>query len=146
MDEYDEQLLRGRVYGAEHDDPGPRPGHEYRELVGGPLDGLLLDVTGWETDMLECGAALVTELGHYGGGAAPTTSRVPTTRRDGTGRATPRRARAWVGLEWPRAPSTAGSSVTNLKQHQQCPAVRLLSVQFWSLSGGMLWQLNCLVR
>ncbi|MFD8599180.1 hypothetical protein ACFV1L_29660 [Kitasatospora sp. NPDC059646] len=68
MGEYDEQLLRGRVYGAEHNDPGPRPGHDYRELVGGPLDGLLLDVTGWEADMLECGAALITELGHYGGG------------------------------------------------------------------------------
>ncbi|MFD5560703.1 hypothetical protein [Kitasatospora griseola] len=68
MDEHDEQLLRGRVYGAEHDDPGPRPGRDYRELVGGPLDGLLLDVTGWTGDELGCGAALVTELGHYGGG------------------------------------------------------------------------------
>jgi hypothetical protein len=37
-----------RVYGADHDDPdsGPREGHEYVELSGGPLDGLLLDVTG----------------------------------------------------------------------------------------------------
>ncbi|MFG2698844.1 hypothetical protein [Kitasatospora sp. NPDC048407] len=35
-DEYDEQLFRGRVYGAEPDeDPGPEPGHEYRELLGG---------------------------------------------------------------------------------------------------------------
>ncbi|MFE9427734.1 hypothetical protein ACFYNO_32755 [Kitasatospora sp. NPDC006697] len=35
-----------RYYGADHDDPdlGPRIGHVYRELCGGPLDGLL-DVT-----------------------------------------------------------------------------------------------------
>ncbi|MFI6850487.1 hypothetical protein OG535_40240 [Kitasatospora sp. NBC_00085] len=40
----DEALMRGRVYGADHDDPdpGPQPGHEYRELCAGPLDGLLL--------------------------------------------------------------------------------------------------------
>ncbi|WP_408907651.1 hypothetical protein [Streptomyces albidoflavus] len=40
----DEQLLNGRVYGAEHDDPnpGPLPHQTYAELVGGPLDGLLL--------------------------------------------------------------------------------------------------------
>lgn len=44
----DEVLLRGRVYGTDHDDPDPgrRPGREYRELVGGPLDGIRLDVTG----------------------------------------------------------------------------------------------------
>jgi hypothetical protein len=41
MDHADEQPLR-RVYGADHDDPGPRPGRDYAELVGGPLDGLLL--------------------------------------------------------------------------------------------------------
>ncbi|MGW7586631.1 hypothetical protein ACWGKU_33465 [Kitasatospora sp. NPDC054768] len=66
----DEALLRGRVYGADHDDPnpGPRPGHAYRELVGGPLDGLLLDVTDWNTEQLADGAALATEIGHYGAG------------------------------------------------------------------------------
>jgi hypothetical protein len=56
-----------RVYGADHEDPGARPGHDCRELVGGPLDGLLLDVTGWTTEAL-AGAALVTELGHWGPG------------------------------------------------------------------------------
>ncbi|MER6738133.1 hypothetical protein [Streptomyces puniciscabiei] len=37
----DEQVLNGRVYGAEHDDPnpGPFPHRTYAELVGGPLDG-----------------------------------------------------------------------------------------------------------
>ncbi|REK88888.1 hypothetical protein DY245_18620 [Streptomyces inhibens] len=65
-----DELMRGRVYGADHDDPdpGPQPGHTYRELVGGPLDGLLLDVTGWSAADLEEGAALLTELGAYGPG------------------------------------------------------------------------------
>ncbi|MEU9047346.1 MULTISPECIES: hypothetical protein [unclassified Kitasatospora] len=66
----DEVLLRGRVYGADHDDPapGPRAGREYRELVGGPLDGLLLDVTGWDAEQRADGAALATEIGKYGAG------------------------------------------------------------------------------
>ncbi|MFH9354917.1 hypothetical protein [Kitasatospora sp. NPDC017646] len=66
----DEALLRGRIYRADHDDPdpGPQPGHEYRELVGGPLDGLLLDVTGWTAEQLADGAALATEIGRCGAG------------------------------------------------------------------------------
>ncbi|MEE1938655.1 hypothetical protein V1L54_04385 [Streptomyces sp. TRM 70361] len=64
----DEQIMRGRVYGAEHDDPGPRPGHVYRELVGGPLDGLLLDVTDWTGEELARGATLPTELNSFGAG------------------------------------------------------------------------------
>ncbi|RKE17623.1 hypothetical protein [Streptomyces sp. TLI_171] len=68
MDDEDELLLRGRVYGADHDDPGPRPGRAYRELCGGPLDGLLLDVTGWDAEQLADGAALPTELSRFGGG------------------------------------------------------------------------------
>ncbi|GLF96888.1 hypothetical protein [Streptomyces yaizuensis] len=66
----DEQIMRGRVYGADHDDPdpGPRPGREYAELVGGPLDGLLLDVTGWSAARRGEGAALATEIGRYGPG------------------------------------------------------------------------------
>ncbi|WP_432105948.1 hypothetical protein [Streptomyces sp. bgisy091] len=37
-----------RVYEADHDAPHAYavPGHDYVELVGGPLDGLLLGVTG----------------------------------------------------------------------------------------------------
>ncbi|MEU0031295.1 hypothetical protein [Streptomyces sp. NPDC006335] len=66
----DEQLLRGRVYGHDHDDPdpGPRPRRSYVRLVGGPLDGLLLDVTGWTPDQTAAGAALPTELGQFGAG------------------------------------------------------------------------------
>lgn len=33
------------------------------ELVGGPLDGLLLDITGWTADEIQTGVALMTELG-----------------------------------------------------------------------------------
>ncbi|MGW7049501.1 hypothetical protein ACWGDT_43985 [Streptomyces avermitilis] len=68
MDE--RQFMRGRVYGADHDDPDPGPqlGHEYVELVGGPLDGLLLDVTGWSARERDEGVALLTEIGRYGHG------------------------------------------------------------------------------
>ncbi|MFJ5534718.1 hypothetical protein [Streptomyces sp. NPDC093261] len=66
----DELLLRGRVYGCDHDDPdpGPRPGRSYVELTGGPLDGLLLDITGWTRDEVGTGVALETELGRFGAG------------------------------------------------------------------------------
>lgn len=68
MDRDDEQLLRGRVYGADHDHPGPVPGRRYAELVGGPLDGLLLDVTGRGRDAIGSGVVLGTELGRFGAG------------------------------------------------------------------------------
>ncbi|MEU7426335.1 hypothetical protein [Streptomyces sp. NPDC040750] len=68
MDRDDEQLLRRRVYGADHDHPGPRRDRGYAELVGGPLDGLLLDITGWTWDEVDAGVALATELGQFGAG------------------------------------------------------------------------------
>jgi hypothetical protein len=51
----DEQLLNGRVYGADHDvpNPGPRPNRIYAELGGSPLDGLLLDIHGWRTEEVD---------------------------------------------------------------------------------------------
>ncbi|MFM9370568.1 hypothetical protein [Streptomyces sp. Da 82-17] len=66
----DEELLRGRIYGQDHDDPrrGPQPGRSYVQLVAGPLDGLLLDVTGWTPQETASGAALETELGRFGAG------------------------------------------------------------------------------
>jgi hypothetical protein len=66
----DEELLRGRVYGQDHDHPrpGPVPGRVYAELVGGPLDGLLLDITGWTADEIQTGVSLQTELGQFGAG------------------------------------------------------------------------------
>ncbi|WP_405558592.1 hypothetical protein [Streptomyces sp. NBC_01171] len=68
MDRDDEQLLRRRVYGADHEHPDPRPDRHYAELIGGPLDGLLLDITGWTPDEADTGVALATELGQFGGG------------------------------------------------------------------------------
>ncbi|MFI6289130.1 hypothetical protein ACIBCM_31035 [Streptomyces sp. NPDC051018] len=79
-----DELMRGRVYGADHDDPdpGPRRGHVYRELVAGPLDGLLLDVTGWTEEQLHEGAALRTEIGSFGpGGRAVYGPRAADPRR-----------------------------------------------------------------
>ncbi|MEU3838094.1 hypothetical protein ACFW61_35315 [Streptomyces microflavus] len=72
MSDGDEQLLRGRVYGRDHDDPnpGPLPHQTYAVLVGGPLDGLLLDITGWRPEEIEDGVALMTELGRWPGGRA----------------------------------------------------------------------------
>ncbi|MCX5207647.1 hypothetical protein OG897_40365 [Streptomyces sp. NBC_00237] len=66
----DEELLRGRIYGEDHDHPrpGPKPGRTYAELVGGPLDGLLLDITHWTENEISDGAALMTELGQFGPG------------------------------------------------------------------------------
>ncbi|MEU7592603.1 hypothetical protein AB0B79_06130 [Streptomyces sp. NPDC039022] len=65
-----EELLRGRVYGTDFDDPhpGPQPGRTYAELVGGPLDGLLLDITSWTPQEITTGAALMTEIGRFGAG------------------------------------------------------------------------------
>lgn len=70
MDSDDEQLLRRRVYSHDPDDShqGPRPGHAYSELIGGPLDGLLLDITGWTQDEIDIGVSLRTELGQFGPG------------------------------------------------------------------------------
>lgn len=58
------EFMRGRVYGADHEDAAPRHGRRYAELAGGPLDGLLLDVTDGEGEEV----ALRTEIGRYGAG------------------------------------------------------------------------------
>lgn len=79
----DEELLRGRVYGQDHEDPrrSPQPGRDYGELVGGPLDGLLLDITGWTRGERETGVALPTELGHFGAGGRAMYDPRPGDRR-----------------------------------------------------------------
>ncbi|KAB1984232.1 hypothetical protein [Streptomyces triticiradicis] len=68
----DEQLLNRRVYGVDHEapNPGPLPHRAYAALVGGPLDGLLLDIHGWRTEEVDDGVALPTELGRWPGGRA----------------------------------------------------------------------------
>ncbi|MFE5191071.1 hypothetical protein [Streptomyces sp. NPDC056628] len=83
----DEQLLRGRVYGHDHDDPHPcaLPHRTYAALIGGPLDGLLLDITGWRADEIDGGVALPTELGRFPGGRALYDVRPGETRGPGPG-------------------------------------------------------------
>ncbi|MFF1561680.1 hypothetical protein [Streptomyces sp. NPDC058279] len=55
-----------RVYGVPSErDRGPKPGHVYVELVGGPLDGMLLDVTGWPSQEVVDGAMLMSEHGQF---------------------------------------------------------------------------------
>ncbi|MFJ8945285.1 hypothetical protein ACIRG4_18975 [Streptomyces sp. NPDC102395] len=78
MDEAD--FMRGRVYGADHDDWGPRPDRAYAELVGGPLDGLLLDVTD-RADGAPHEVALTTEIGRYGPGGRALYARRPSDAR-----------------------------------------------------------------
>ncbi|MFE5735276.1 hypothetical protein ACFQ7A_30760 [Streptomyces sp. NPDC056528] len=72
MNDGDEQLLHGWVYGAEHDDPAPgsKPGRTYAEFAVGPLDGLLFDIHGWRTVEVDDGVALITELFRWPGGRA----------------------------------------------------------------------------
>jgi hypothetical protein len=65
-----DELMPRRVYGTGAGDPhpGPRPGRVYRELCGGPLDGLLLDVTGWTEAERATDAPLRTDIGRFGPG------------------------------------------------------------------------------
>ncbi|WP_055491067.1 hypothetical protein [Streptomyces sp. TP-A0356] len=79
MDE--KEFMRGRVYGADHDDAGPRHGRTYAELVAGPLDGLLLDVTDWPDEASAESVALVTEIGRYGPGGRALYAPRPADRR-----------------------------------------------------------------
>ncbi|NJP65171.1 hypothetical protein [Streptomyces spiramenti] len=60
--------MERRVYGSDHDEAAPEAGRRYVELCAGPLDGLLLDITGREPADLADGAALTTEIGQYGSG------------------------------------------------------------------------------
>ncbi|MEU5718072.1 hypothetical protein AB0G71_20195 [Streptomyces sp. NPDC020403] len=62
-----------RAYGSERDDlePGPQPGRDYRELIGGPLARQLIEVTGWTEEEITTGAFLIGGRASYG----PTFSR-----------------------------------------------------------------------
>ncbi|RZE50707.1 hypothetical protein C0Q98_31725 [Streptomyces albidoflavus] len=60
-----------RVYGDDGPGQGPQPGETYVELAGGPLDGLLLEVT-WMSPTQRTdpagGAYLITDHGAHGPG------------------------------------------------------------------------------
>lgn len=47
--------------------PPPLPHRTYDELVGGPLDGPLLDITGWRPKEIDGGVVLMIELGRWPG-------------------------------------------------------------------------------
>ncbi|MFF9794850.1 hypothetical protein [Streptomyces bacillaris] len=69
-----------RVYGIEPDSAGgPQPGRDYRELTGGPLDGHLIEVTGWTDEEIATRAYLITPYNTYGPGGR--TSYAPTFSR-----------------------------------------------------------------
>ncbi|MFD5677951.1 hypothetical protein [Streptomyces sp. NPDC127040] len=58
-----------RVYGGRDDLlDEPMPGHAYVDLVDGPFDGRLLDVTGWQDEDRVEGSLLITDRGLYGAG------------------------------------------------------------------------------
>ncbi|MEU5970515.1 hypothetical protein [Streptomyces globisporus] len=61
--------LRPWIYGTDDPDPRtPAPGHVYVQLVGGPLDGQLLDVTGFGPDDRTEGVLLISAQSAYGPG------------------------------------------------------------------------------
>ncbi|ALU91929.1 hypothetical protein WQO_00200 [Streptomyces globisporus C-1027] len=63
--------LRLWIYGTYHDDPNPRtptPGPVYVQLVGGPLDRQLLDVTSFTPDERAYDELLISPHGAYGHG------------------------------------------------------------------------------
>lgn len=100
-----------RVYGAERDDPdpGPRPDHVYVELVGGPLDGLLLDVTGWPTQEVVEGAMLMSDHGAFGPGGRSDYEPSGATRRPAHSRESGPYGAGRSGL--PADSAAAGSAV-----------------------------------
>ncbi|MFF4646920.1 hypothetical protein [Streptomyces sp. NPDC001389] len=57
-----------RVYGPDPDEPaaGQRPDRSYVELVGGPLDGMLLDATGWDPQEFADHTVLISEHSPFG--------------------------------------------------------------------------------
>jgi hypothetical protein len=75
------EFLRGRVYGADHDEGGPRQGRTYVELVAGPLDGLLLDVTDCPDHARAEDVAFHTEMGRYRPGGRALYRPRPVDRR-----------------------------------------------------------------
>jgi len=65
---------------AYKDRPKPEQHRMYAALIGGPLGGLLLDITGWQPEEIYDGAAL-PELGRWPGGRALYDSRPGVTFR-----------------------------------------------------------------
>ncbi|MGW7460663.1 hypothetical protein [Streptomyces sp. NPDC054797] len=61
--------MDARVYGGDDGQwAGPSPGRAYVNLLGGPLDGQLYDITDWSTQERAVGALLITDRGLFGPG------------------------------------------------------------------------------
>ncbi|MFD9721548.1 hypothetical protein [Streptomyces sp. NPDC059076] len=63
----------------------PLPHQTYAALVGGPLDGLLLAVTGWRPEEIDDGVAPSTELSRWPGGSELHDPRLGEPRTAGPG-------------------------------------------------------------
>ncbi|MEU5083492.1 MULTISPECIES: hypothetical protein [Streptomyces] len=83
MDREDDQLLRRRAYGADHDDSdlGPLSHRTYAEPVGCPLP----DITAWRDEEVDGGVPLSTELVRWPGGRALYDPRPGERRSPGPG-------------------------------------------------------------
>jgi len=117
----DEQLLRGRVYGRDHDNPnpGPLPHQTYAALVGGLLDGLFARHHGLAT-------------GRGGRRRRPDDRAGAVARRPGAARPAPRRP-ASVGRPG------CGVPLLLLRRHTLTPAGALAySPALGQLGGGVL--------
>lgn len=78
-----------RIYGAEGDPYAIRPGHEYVQLFGGPLDGQLLNITGLTLEQRITGVHLITRAAFMGQVAGrPMHQPVTTLTNTGSGRVT----------------------------------------------------------
>ncbi|MER7109478.1 hypothetical protein [Streptomyces sp. NPDC000229] len=65
--------------------PGPLPHRTYAELIGSPLDGLLLDIHGRRTEEVDDAVVLSTELSRWPGGRALYDPRPGEPRTTGLG-------------------------------------------------------------
>lgn len=119
----DARWAQRRVRGADHDDPDPsrQPGHDYAELVGGPLNGLLLDLTGRSEADKSGAAALMIEIGAHDSGR---TCYAPRTADPGTG----------TGSSTPpggRFPADLGEALAGGAGKGGCCGAVLLTLTMW---------------
>ncbi|GGM21713.1 hypothetical protein GCM10010129_77560 [Streptomyces fumigatiscleroticus] len=77
-------MTRGRMYGGERGDRGPRPGRRRAELAGGPLGGSLPDGIGRYGHAPHEDAAHLAELGRYGA-VGPVRRRIRSPGSSGRG-------------------------------------------------------------
>ncbi|MFD9142737.1 hypothetical protein ACFVY7_18330 [[Kitasatospora] papulosa] len=77
------ERTRRRIYGAEPDPYATLPGHEYVQLLVGPLDGQLLNITGLTPEQRDIGVHLIAPHSTYGGSGRSLYAPAERLRRDG---------------------------------------------------------------